>query len=187
METTRNSRNNFQPFTQTLPFAEQEMPIMQRFAQSGTYFESTNWLQRISMLTALAILFSGFQVMQVVSAPSASAVSICSTVEAITTPSRNGGSVWAPVTDSISGSLNCAMWNGHTGSSYSLSAEHLQKSLNRCYGENLTTDGKFGWRTEDALWRAQGDEGIKQDGIYGIESARNILHHRYGGGCGRVR
>ncbi|WP_454860910.1 peptidoglycan-binding domain-containing protein [Promicromonospora soli] len=79
------------------------------------------------------------------------------------------------------------MWSGHTGSSYSHSAYLLQKSLNRCYNESLTTDGVFGWRTEDALERAQDDEGIKVDGIYGIESARNILHHKTSSGCGRVR
>lgn len=108
--------------------------------------------------------------------------------EVIAKPARNGGYVWAPTTDVTTGySLNCAMWSGHTGSSYSLSAEKLQNSLNWCYGENLTADGVFGWRTEDALWRAQGDEGIKQDGIYGLESARNILHHKNGGGCDRVR
>lgn len=160
---------------------------MKRFTVTRIAFQST-WLQRAGMLTALAVFFGGFQVMQVTSAPSASAVSICSTVEGITTPARNGGYVWAPVTGFTSGySINCEMWSGHTGSSYSLSAEKLQNSLNWCYGENLAADGVFGWRTEDALWRAQGDEGIKKDGIYGLESARNILHHKNGGGCDRVR
>lgn len=64
------------------------------------------------------------------------------------------------------------------------SVESLQRTLNRCYGENLVPDGIFGDRTEGALWRAQVEEGITADGEYGPQTRDALAWHVVnGGGC----
>lgn len=64
------------------------------------------------------------------------------------------------------------------------SVESLQRTLNRCYDENLVPDGIFGDRTEGALWRAQVDEGISADGEYGPQTRDALAWHVVnGGGC----
>lgn len=71
-------------------------------------------------------------------------------------------------------SLNCEMSQGASGPE----VEALQRTLNECYGESLILDGIFGSRTRDALRRAQSDERITVDGIYGPETL-GALHWYY--------
>lgn len=79
----------------------------------------------------------------------------------------------------------CTMWNANP-ERWSAGAERLQISLNRCYGENLDTDGYFGRATELALMRAQADEGLNDDGIYGTQTQNYLKWAKTTSGCGRI-
>lgn len=85
--------------------------------------------------------------------------------------------------------IGCALWNGMSEPPFpNAGTLQLQRTLNRCYNENLETDGYFGYYTERALARAQSDEGIDADGLYGIESARHLKHDRRSeSGCSRIK
>ncbi|GAA2243391.1 hypothetical protein GCM10010413_52740 [Promicromonospora sukumoe] len=137
------------------------------------------------MTASVAVLGMALFATQVDAAPPAQAVSTCNLFDSIGWSTKGGGSALIPYTgNTASWSRNCSMWAGfYSGSANG--AQRLQESLNRCYGENLTTDGIFGWRTEDALARAQADEGIEADGIYGLQTAKNIKFAKYNSsGCG---
>ncbi|MGW2091855.1 peptidoglycan-binding domain-containing protein [Promicromonospora sukumoe] len=79
----------------------------------------------------------------------------------------------------------CTMWNG-SPNRWVAGAERLQISLNRCYGENLATDGYFGRATELALMRAQAEEGLDDDGIYGTQTQNYLKWAKTTSGCGRI-
>jgi peptidoglycan hydrolase-like protein with peptidoglycan-binding domain len=144
------------------------------------------WLQRVSVLAALAVMFGGIQVAQAIPA---SAVGECHGSWIAVLKARTQS---VPVLTPIyyaSGhqTINCAMWNDGIPAPKA-GTIYLQKALNRCYGENLADDGIFGYYTEQALRRAQSDEGIDNDGVYGIDTARNLKFVKSGGatGCDRI-
>ncbi|MFD7058229.1 peptidoglycan-binding protein [Streptomyces sp. NPDC059906] len=104
----------------------------------------------------------------VVTATPAAAVSWCNSTN---TSSKNfiewRGEARIPVYRSGSTTTRtCQMSKGSTGSH----VKALQTSLNECYGENLDPDGIFGNATYWALVRAQREEKIGADGIYGPET-----------------
>jgi murein L,D-transpeptidase YcbB/YkuD len=80
--------------------------------------------------------------------------------------------------------VNCDLRRGDLGEG----VETLQNTLNICYTEFLTVDGRFGPLTEAALMRAQSIAGTTPDGIYGPNTRRAIEHQRTDDGrlCKRV-
>lgn len=128
-----------------------------------------------------------------IAAPASAYALACNTDFAKKVSSRNGGYMLAPVRSTSSGgnmNLTCYMWNGDvsTAPGYSsLGTKRLQRSLNRCYGQSLTVDGRFGPATETALKRAQRAESIGIDGKYGPQTAKNIRFAKTSSGCGRIK
>jgi peptidoglycan hydrolase-like protein with peptidoglycan-binding domain len=59
----------------------------------------------------------------------------------------------------------------------------LQDTLNKCYatviGKQLKVDGSYGSLTQAAVAKAQKWHRIKQDGIYGPQTAGTIYHNSY--------
>lgn len=142
---------------------------------------------------ALALLMS-LSAFQVAVAPSATAYELgCHTDFTKYVTASNGGRIYAPARSDASGAnrnLDCYMWANDisTRPGYeSVGVMALQRALNRCYGESLAVDGKYGYLTESALWRAQRAEGgIAVDGRYGPETARNLRFAKVSGGCGYI-
>ncbi|MFB7553104.1 peptidoglycan-binding protein [Streptomyces sp. NPDC056154] len=78
--------------------------------------------------------------------------------------------------------VSCVLASGNSG----IAVKALQSSLNECYGERLDADGAFGSNTQAALKRAQSQEGVLTDGVYGPRT-RDALHWRVVGfACDRV-
>ncbi len=73
---------------------------------------------------------------------------------------------------SSSGTVDCAMGEGAD----SPAVGRLQRSMNVCYGENLTIDNDFGPATLAALKRTQTKAGTTADGVYGPNTRKAMLH-----------
>jgi peptidoglycan hydrolase-like protein with peptidoglycan-binding domain len=74
-----------------------------------------------------------------------------------------------------SGSTNCNLADGNQGEG----VKALQRTLNTCYGRNLTVDGDFGSATKAAVRYAQGQSGASVDGSYGPNTRDHISHREY--------
>ena len=88
---------------------------------------------------------------------------------------------WVPM-HLATNSVNCNMVRGTN----SEAVKKLQHSMNLCYREHLVEDGDFGGNTEAALRRTQRAAGTGDDGQYGPNTRRAMLHQAIAGGCIRV-
>jgi peptidoglycan hydrolase-like protein with peptidoglycan-binding domain len=71
------------------------------------------------------------------------------------------------------GTIFCLMKVGTTGAG----VRQLQNTLNVCYGQHLTVDGIYGWKTWNAVVVAQRAEHMTDvDGVYGPDTAASIRH-----------
>ncbi|MCB5167005.1 peptidoglycan-binding protein [Streptomyces bambusae] len=71
-----------------------------------------------------------------------------------------------------SGGTHCHLQQGYANEAVRV----LQKSIVRCYGISIQTDGQFGPRTKAALIEVQRRERINQDGGYGPQT-RDAMYH----------
>lgn len=95
--------------------------------------------------------------------------------------SRSDGQryLYLPVDNNQNNQWRCLMSKG--GSQSRAAVEALQEALNICYhdknwviDERLVVDGSFGSRTKAALTQVQQYHGIKDDGVYGPETASTM-------------
>ncbi|WP_328902961.1 peptidoglycan-binding protein [Streptomyces sp. NBC_00441] len=75
-------------------------------------------------------------------------------------------------------STECKLRKGDHGSG----VEALQRSLKRCYKQNIAVDGSFGPATFTALKNAQKKLGLTADGVYGYNTGRAVKWPYFGPG-----
>lgn len=96
-----------------------------------------------------------------------------------TTPVRLNFGEWLgeaqiPVYRTSSGTTRtCQMSKGSNSSAVGA----LQRTLNKCYRENLSVDNDFGENTRLALIRAQKRSGVTGDGVYGPDTRDALTHY----------
>jgi hypothetical protein len=83
---------------------------------------------------------------------------------------------------------NCELVRGDrdsTGAPWAESAVHqLQNTLDVCYGKNLSVDGDYGPKTEQAVREVLGQVGTTPDGRYGPRTRAAMKHQTDSGhGC----
>jgi hypothetical protein len=78
------------------------------------------------------------------------------------------------------GSRNCVMGRG----AQSDGVYPLQHALKYCYQRNISFDGIYGPKTEDAVWAVQQAEDAGPDGVYGPVTRKAMKWPVYEGGVG---
>jgi hypothetical protein len=111
--------------------------------------------------------------------PAYAATPRCNTAGFI--PHLSGGYLDVPLYKWSTGStMLCLMSYGDRGDD----VQQLQWTLNYCYGERLSQDGIFGYYTKAAVIRTQKKVGVTADGIYGPQTAMEMVHPWVpNGGC----
>jgi Putative peptidoglycan binding domain len=122
------------------------------------------------IVAALGIIAAVVAIPLVISSPAYALPTCYRTVNVFVTWGESGP-VPVPSAGSTAASTSCLMGQGAQSSAVT----RLQSTLNKCYGEHLTTDGIFGGLTKAALQRAQWDEGITGDGVYGPITRDHLL------------
>lgn len=70
-----------------------------------------------------------------------------------------------------------------TGRGAAVAVKDLQDSLNRCYGQHLAVDGRYGPRTTAAVRFAQARGGVRRDGVYGPQTFQHMTVWATDGTC----
>lgn len=142
-------------------------------------------MKRLFAVVVALVLGTGASVLT--AAPASATAGTCSELYSTVFSVKAGSTVVYKVELPVDANFSrfCTMWNGSPNRPVA-GAKLLQISLNRCYGENLATDGYFGRATELALMRAQADEGLDDDGIYGTQTQNYLKWAKTTSGCGRI-
>lgn len=136
--------------------------------------KQTRALRSKAGTSAAAVLLSCAGISLTTATPAAAYAGYCNSEVTKSRAAASGGSYRAYI-PAYGSNVDCYMNQGADSGAVAA----LQKNLNWCYGENLDTDGVFGDKTRDALWRAQGEEKIGQDGKYGEQSRKNLKWRWY--------